>query len=443
MSINHLNLLKFFRIMDSKNPLEKRHPGKNRMNENTLDRILKRIDSYRETVVSMQKTLTSIPAISPDYGFEGEGKKAEAVGAMLAGLGCDGLEEIPAPDPRVPGKSRPNWIASFNGRSDARTCWILSHMDVVPPGDPALWEADPYSVQVRDGRCIGRGVEDNHQGIISSLLAVKALREEGVTPACRVGLAVVSDEETGSKFGIDYVLKNRPGLFRPRDWIVIPDAGNADGTMIEVAEKSILWIECVTHGRQAHGSEPEKGINAHKAAAHFVVRMDSLYATYPKSDPVFEPPISTFEPTKKEANVPNINTIPGEDTVFFDCRILPEYDIGEVRKTVRGLADEIETRFGVRIELRYPHALPSPPATAEDAAVVLGLKRAIRDITGREGKPTGIGGGTVAAVFRSAGLPAACWQTIEDTAHSVNESCVIENVLTDAKVFAHLFLQAP
>jgi len=411
------------------------------MNPNLFQKILKRIDSYEDAAIALQKTLTAIPAISPDYGFEGEGRKAEAVGSLLKDLRCDELLEIDAPDPRALGGKRPNWIARFTGETDAKTCWILSHMDVVPPGDPALWENDPYTVVVRDGRCIGRGVEDNNQGIISSLLAVRAFREEGISPACGIGLAVVSDEETGSKFGIDFVLRNRPGLLSEQDWIVIPDAGNADGTLIEVAEKSILWIQCLTHGRQAHGSEPEKGINAHKAAAHFTVKMNGLYAMYGNFNGVFEPPISTFEPTKKEANVPNINTIPGEDSVFFDCRILPGYNIPEVQKSVRELADEIEAEFGVRMELRYPHVVSSPPPTATDAPVVLGLKRAIREVTGREGKPTGIGGGTVAAILRSADLPAVCWQTIEDTAHSVNESCVIANVLSDAKVFAHLFLQ--
>jgi succinyl-diaminopimelate desuccinylase len=411
------------------------------VNQNLLKKMLNRIDSYEAEVVRLQKTLTSIPAISPESGFEGEGKKAEAIKSMLMELRCDDLLEISAPDPRALGGVRPNLVARFKGRSSARTNWILSHMDVVPPGDPALWEQDPYTLVVRNGRCIGRGVEDNHQGIVSSLLAVRAFRDEAAVPECDTGLVIVSDEETGSRFGIGYVLEQRPGLFLPADWIVIPDAGNADGTLIEVAEKSILWIKCVTHGKQAHGSEPEKGINAHKAAAHFVVKMNDLYAVYGNSSAVFEPPISTFEPTKKEANVPNINTIPGTDTVYFDCRILPEYDIEEVRKTIRSLADEIEGEFGVRMELEYPQSVSAPPATPPDAPVVLALKRAILEVSGREGKPVGIGGGTVAAEFRAAGLPAVCWQTIEDTAHSPNESCVIANVLADAKVFAHLFLQ--
>jgi len=53
----------------------------------------------------------------------------------------------------------------------------------------------------------------------------------------------------------------------------------------------------------------------------------------------------------------------------------------------------------------------------------------------------GIGGGTVAAFFRKAGIPAAVWSTMDDTAHSPDEYCLVENMLNDAKVFAHVFLQ--
>jgi succinyl-diaminopimelate desuccinylase len=411
------------------------------MDKLILQKLLERIASYEGEVVELQKALTAIPALSPEYGFEGEAKKAEFVKSVLSRLKVDELQEINAPDPRAAGGVRPNLIARFRGKTSSRTCWILSHMDVVPPGDLALWENDPYAVAVRDGKCVGRGVEDNQQGIISSLLAVKAFRDVGVEPECDVVLAVVSDEETGSRYGIEYVLKNRPGLVRPQDWIVIPDAGVADGTMIEVAEKSILWVKCVTHGRQSHGSEPEKGNNAHKAAAHFIVKMDGLYKTYGNRNEVFDPPVSTFEPTKKEANVPNINTIPGVDVVYFDCRILPEYGVRVVQGTIRKSADEIERQFGVKIELDYPQLVSAPPSTPVDSPVVAGLMRAILDVMGREARPMGIGGGTVAAVFREAGFPAVCWQTIEDTAHMPNESCVIANVLNDAKVFAHLFLQ--
>jgi succinyl-diaminopimelate desuccinylase len=65
----------------------------------------------------------------------------------------------------------------------------------------------------------------------------------------------------------------------------------------------------------------------------------------------------------------------------------------------------------------------------------------MKELRGRRPKPMGIGGGTVAAYFRRAGIPAAVWGTMAETAHSPDEYCLIKNILDDAKIFAHIFSQ--
>lgn len=392
-------------------------------------------------MVQIQTELTAIPALSPENNGKGEFKKSQYILGLLNDLKIDELHHINAPDERVTNGFRPNIISKINGRSHEKTIWIMSHMDIVPPGDLSLWKNDPYQVTEKDGKLYGRGTEDNQQGLIASILAVKAFREENVLPEYDVGLVIVSDEETGSKYGIDYVLEQSPDLFRPQDLIIIPDAGNPEGTMIEIAEKSILWIKCETKGKQIHASIPEKGINAHRAAAHLIVKMNELYHLFDHHDPLFDPPGSTFEPTKKESNVPNINTVPGEDVFYFDCRILPEYPLKQVQDQIRTWADDIETKFGVKITLHYPQSIPAPKSTPSDAPVVIALKKAVKDVLEKEAKTLGIGGGTVAAFFRQRNLAAACWSTIDDMAHAPNEYSRIKNVLNDAKVFAHIFLQ--
>jgi succinyl-diaminopimelate desuccinylase len=73
--------------------------------------------------------------------------------------------------------------------------------------------------------------------------------------------------------------------------------------------------------------------------------------------------------------------------------------------------------------------------------VVQALARGIRAVYGREPKPRGIGGGTVAAFFRQKGFPAAVWMTVTHTAHQPNEYCLLSNLLGDARVLAHVFLE--
>jgi len=69
------------------------------------------------------------------------------------------------------------------------------------------------------------------------------------------------------------------------------------------------------------------------------------------------------------------------------------------------------------------------------------LTAAIKAIYKIKAKPMGIGGGTVAALFRRAGLYVAAWSKIDDVCHQPNEYCVIDNMVNDCKVFAHICLQ--
>ena len=407
---------------------------------NLTDKIIDRIDSFRDEMIDMQIQLCSFPAISPSSGGEGEIKKAECLLEFINTSGFSDVSVIKAPDLDAPVGYRPNILAIYKGKNDSKTIWIMTHMDVVPPGELQLWNGNPFKAWVEEGKIFGRGVEDNQQDMVASLYALKALFAEGIVPEYDIGIALVADEETGSEKGIDYVLqKSNP--FRKQDLIIVPDAGNKDGTMIEVAEKGILWLRFKTLGIQAHGSTPDRGVNSFRAASFLVTELNNLYEFYPDRDPLFDPPISTFEPTKKEPNVPNINTIPGEDVFYMDSRILPKIELEEVKKQIRAMAAKIEKKFQVTITTEEVQEAPAAPPTSPDAPVVLALQKAIKAVYKTEGKPIGIGGGTVAALFRRANFDAACWSKVEETAHQPNEYCVIDNMMGDAKVFAHIFLQ--
>ncbi len=406
----------------------------------SFDEIARRLEHYRNEMIDLQVKLASIPAIAPSSGGEGEARKAEFLLAYLKDSGFQDIEVIKTPDIDAPAGYRPNILAYFRGRSSEKTIWIMTHMDVVPPGEMSLWRGDPFKPWVESGKIFGRGVEDNQQDLVASIFAVKALQALGLKPAFDVGLAIVADEETGSTNGIGYVLK-KTTAFRKNDLIIVPDAGVEDGTEIEVAEKSILWLKVKTLGKQTHGSTPERGINAFKAAASFIVELDKLHQAFPAVNPLFDPPISTFEPTKKEANVPNINTIPGEDVFYLDCRILPLYPLETIEAWIRREAEAIEKKFGVTITTEHLQRAPAAPPTPPDAAVVAVLKKGIQAVYGKDSRAIGIGGGTVAAYFRRAGFEAACWSKVEETAHQPNESCRIDDMIGDAKVFAHVMMQ--
>ena len=407
-----------------------------------FSRVSARIAAYEEQMIELQSALTAVPAIAPESGGDGEAAKAALLLERLQRMSLGDIEIIEAPDPRVSAGTRPNIILRWPGVSAADNVWIISHMDIVPPGEARLWDGDPYRAYVRDGRLYGRGVADNQQDLVASLFAFLACREEGINPARMPGLVFVADEETASSFGLAYLLDHPRNPFRRTDIICVPDSGNEEGSLIEIAEKSILWVRFRTLGRQCHASKPYLGRNAFLAASHLTVRLHRLLPElFPEADSLFDPPASTFEPTRKDANVPNVNTIPGDDVFFMDCRILPRYDLAAIKAALREVARGVEEEFDVQIEIMPVQEVQAPPATDPGAPVVLALAEAIADVYGVQATPQGIGAGTVAAYLRRKGYPAAVWCRIAPTAHQPNEYCLIADMVGNAQVFAHLFLQ--
>ncbi|HUW40105.1 MAG TPA: M20 family metallo-hydrolase [Rectinemataceae bacterium] len=401
------------------------------------DIVFKHIEGSTAGIVELESLLTAIPAIAPESGGDGEMKKAEALVAWLAKKGISRIERYDAPDARVSAGKRPNLVATIEGESDRGRVWLMSHLDVVPEGDRSMWKSDPFTVVRKDDTLIGRGVEDNQQGLVSSVFAALAFIENKIKPKRTIKLLFVADEEVGSKYGIQHVL-TVPGLFRKDDLIVIPDGGSVDGTDIEVAEKNILWLKVVTKGKQTHASMPDQGANAFLAACDLALRVHALEnEVYTARDKLFEPDRSTINPTKKEANVPNVNTIPGDDVFCFDMRILPQYPLDGVLAELGKKMREVEAKYGVKISHEILQRNESK-ATKSDAPVVVELSKAIRSVYGVQAKAIGIGGGTVGAYLRNAGYDCVVWSRLDETAHQPNESAKIGNIIGDAKVFAAL-----
>ncbi|MCK5582842.1 MAG: M20 family metallo-hydrolase, partial [Elusimicrobiales bacterium] len=366
---------------------------------------------------------------------EGEYDKAVWIETELKKLKFDSIDWINAHQKEAKKGIRPNIVARYKGSKSNRTLWIMAHLDIVPPGEAKLWNSNPYELKIDGRKLIGRGVEDNQQGMISGILMLKAMMELNYKPEHDIALLLCADEETGSGFGADFIADNRPDIFGKNDMFFVPDSGTEDGSLIEIAEKSILWLKVTTMGKQCHASRPSQGINAFKAASELIVKYKSLYAKFPAKDELFDPPISTFEPTKKENNVPNVNTLPGEDIFYMDCRVMPVYQLQEIKDEMRKLADEVEKDSGVKIEFEAQQEAQAAPATDINASIVKALMLAIKDTYKVEPKAYGIGGGTVAAFFRRLNLPVVVYAKLNETAHQPNEYCLLDNIIGDAKVF--------
>ncbi len=414
--------------------------------------IFKEIESLRENMIDTLVELIKVPAVSPDSGGEGEYDKAQKLLEIIKDWPFDKVERYDAPDPRAKNGVRPNILAYYYGEQGEKSprLWILTHLDVVPPGDLSKWTVTkPFEPIVKDGKVYGRGSEDNGQSLVASLYAVRALMNLGIRPKRTVILAFVSDEETGSKYGLGWLMKDHPELFRKNDLVLVPDGGNEEGTFIEIAEKSILWMKIKVKGKQVHASMPGLGLNAHRVAIDYAKALDDLlHEKYNARDELFDPPESTFEPTMggNPSDAPNI--APGEHEVVFDCRVLPQYNLDDILNDAQELAGKVREKYKKeingevlpKIEIEVLQRLDAPAPTPKDSEIVKLLQKAIKEFRGKEPKIGGIGGGTFAAYFRRLGIPAVVWATLDEMAHQPNEYAKIDNMVEDAKIMATLAL---
>ena len=393
------------------------------------------LESHTKEMVELESLLTSIPAIAPESGGQGEADKCAALESWLQKNGITRLQHFDAPDSRVPGGLRPNLVATIPGSRDDYAIWVCAHLDVVPTGEMSLWHTDPWKVVEKDSKIYGRGVEDNQQGLVSGVFAALAFVQQHILPEHTIKLLFMADEEVGSEYGMKYLVAHHLDIFGKNDRILIPDGGDSRGETIEIAEKNLCWFKFHTVGKQAHGSRPDQGKNAMLAACDLALRINDMENFFNKQDPLFDPPYSTFQPTMKTSNVTTVNIIPGDDVFYADCRINPCYTLDEVRAELKKRMNAVEQKYGVTVTVEELQAEQSK-ATPQDAPVVKELAAAIKEAHGIDARCIGIGGGTVGAHLRNAGYNCVVWSTMDECAHQPNEYAIVKNIATDALTIA-------
>jgi succinyl-diaminopimelate desuccinylase len=399
-----------------------------------------KIEALKPEMINALMQLIKIPAVGPENGGNGEIEKASVLAQILTEAGFSRIEHFDSEDQSVISGKRPNIIASLEGKERGQKLWIVTHLDVVPPGEESLWKVTkPFEPLAQDGCIYGRGSEDNGQSLIASIFAAKAIKQLRLVPNRTMALAFVSDEEQGSTKGIQHLISK--GIFHKDDLVLVPDSGNPQGDFIEITEKSILWFKIITLGKQTHASLPNKGLNAYRIAMQLTLALDAkLHQKYNARNDSFTVPTSTFEPTKKEKNVDAVNIVPGEDVTYFDCRILPQYNLDEVLQDINELAASFEQKTDSKIKIEVLQRQAAPIIKEDESKIAVLLKDAIKQARGMNATLGGIGGGTCAAFFRKEGIPAVVWSTIDEVAHQPDEYAKERNMVEDAKVFALLAL---
>jgi acetylornithine deacetylase/succinyl-diaminopimelate desuccinylase-like protein len=156
-------------------------------------------------------------------------------------------------------EQRTNLVARIPGRGEAPPLLLHAHSDVVPV-EGQDWLYPPFEGRLVDGEVWGRGAIDMKGGLAMMLSALLRIQESGQSPAGDVVLAVVADEEAGSREGAGFLVNEHPELFDGVRYAI----GEEGGAGIElggvrfhpivVAEKRAAWLRLTLRGAGGHSS---------------------------------------------------------------------------------------------------------------------------------------------------------------------------------------------
>lgn len=210
--------------------------------------FFKRIDNDKYDIIEFCRKIVQIPSENPP------GDTREIVHFLSSFFINKGIPfKVYAPQDRMP-----NIVSNIKGRKKGRRLILNGHLDTYPVGDIESWTKNPFGGDIVGDKIYGRGVSDMKAGVTAIIMAFLYLFENREQFDGEVTLTLVSDEETGGKWGICWLLDNVPEV--KGDAVINGEPSGGD--LINFAEKGQIWMEVISLGKGAHGAYTHLGINA-------------------------------------------------------------------------------------------------------------------------------------------------------------------------------------
>ena len=210
------------------------------------------------------------------------------------------------------------WMIDPHYDESRPTLLLNAHIDTVKP--VASWTRDPFSPDVEDGVLYGLGSNDCGGGLCSLLQIFRMLTEK--PQHYNLIYLASAEEEVSGKDGITRALPLLPHI----DLAIV---GEPTGMNPAVAEKGLMVLDVIAHGKSGHAARNE-GVNAIYEA------LDDMRWI---RDYKFEKVSEFLGPTKMTLTVVNAgtqhNVIPDKCTMLVDIRTNEFYDNEEVFEFIR------------------------------------------------------------------------------------------------------------
>ena len=285
------------------------------------------MDSHRDEAIQFLQSIIQIPSQTGD-----EKKIQDFMEQYLTeqGLSVDrfvpSMEELrqhPAfVEPAQGYEDRPNVVAVCKGSGGGRSLLFNGHIDVIPEGAPENWEHGPWSGEIADGKLYGRGASDMKSGVAAMTMALKAVRDSGISLRGDVTLEYVMDEELTGNGTLACVMRGYKA-----------DAGiccETSSMCVQPGSIGRIWFEILVRGKAAGIQRRYEGVNGidlgyivKQAVSEFEwVRIGKTRHTlYPVIEEAIPCMVGQFESGTYASAFPDswvmkgsMATVPGEDS---------------------------------------------------------------------------------------------------------------------------------
>ncbi|MCH8907621.1 MAG: ArgE/DapE family deacylase [Candidatus Heimdallarchaeota archaeon] len=322
---------------------------------------------------------------------------------------------------------RENIIAILKGDGSGKNLMINGHLDTVGIGGMQ----NPFSAEIRDGKIYGRGAFDMKGGIVSSVAAIESIIKSNIKLKGDVILCFVTDEEYGSR-GTEISLEEYSA-----DAGIICEPTDSE---IIIAHKGFIWVEIAVYGMAAHGSMPEKGVDAIINAGKVLVELDNLQNGSWKK--LIHPLLGN--PTLHASTIDGglgISTYPDKCTFSIEIRTLPNQTDKMVENDLLAIFDKLsmnDHQFKAELKVTLSR---QPLEVQTDETVVRLLAKAREEVISKAPTFTGVPYWTDAALLFEKGIPTVLIGPDGDGAHAAVEYVEIESVENIAKILEKVVLE--
>lgn len=380
-----------------------------------------RIDE--KELLTVVQDLIRIESVNPELSGKGNGEYliAEHIGRYLTEMGLAVQYQEIKP-------KRVNVIGVLKGSGEGRTIMLNGHMDTV--GITGM-DIEPLNPVFKDGKVYGRGSIDMKSGLGAMLIAVKSIIDAGLKPKGDVMLAFVADEEYRS-LGTEVLIKDFSA-----DAAIICEPTNLK---ICIAHKGFAWTKVEIFGKAAHGSRPDKGIDAIVKAGKFLGRIENLgnNILVQKKHPLLGSPSIHASLIKGGTE---LSTYPDYCLIELERRTIPGELVETVEEEMQTLIENIgseDDQFKARFEVSFYRP---PLEVSRDHLIVGALTKAYSKIVKQAPEFIGVGGWMDSAIMAEAGIPTVIIGPSGEGFHASIEYVDFQSIITCAQILAETIVE--